>query len=174
MMLLWFPTFNLMLRTYPILSLVTLAIGHWFWPTSFWHSSTTSSTKKFLFRLCHLLHVCRDWRNSFLQCDQNSFAICWIWCHLLWQYKSGLLKFPGGGIMTFNFMVNMFDGESKILLMGLLMASVVRGLEFKIPSVLVNNVRSDCLSSDFPCVLRSSKRIAWAYLIYLSQNHPCD
>ena len=62
--------------------------------------------------------------------------------------------------MTLDFMVNMFDGESEISLVGLLMVSVVRGLEFKIPSVLVNNVSGDSLLSNFPCVLRSEKRIA--------------
>ena len=154
MVLLWslvfvFPTFNLTLWTYPLLSLNTFAIGHWFQPTSFWHSNTTSPTQKFLFPFCHLLCVCRDWRNSFLQHDQNSFAICWTQCHLLWQYKSGLLKFSGGGITTLDLMVNMFDGGSGTSHVGSLIFSVVRGLEFKIPSALVTNVRSDSSSSDF-------------------------
>ena len=52
-------------------------------------------------------------------------------------------------------MVSMFDGESGISLVGSLIVSVVRGLEFKIPSVSVANVRSDSLSSHLPCVLRN-------------------
>ena len=77
------------------------------------------------------------------------------------------MKFPGGGIMTLDLMVNMFDGESGISFVGLLMVSVVRGLEFKIPYASVTNVRKDSLSSDFPCVL-SDKRITQADLICLS------
>ena len=74
--------------------------------------------------------------------------------------------------MTLDFMVNMFDGESRISLVGPLMVSVARGLEFKIPSVSVTNVRSDFSSNDFPCVLGSDKRIAQVDLICLSQTPP--
>ena len=101
------------------------------------------------FSILPFVMCCRDWRNSFLQHDQNSFAICWTQCHLLRQYKSGLLKFSGGGITTLDLMVNMFDGGSGTSHVGSLIFSVVRGLEFKIPSALVTNVRSDSSSSDF-------------------------
>ena len=69
------------------------------------------------------------------------------------QYKSSLLKFPGGGITSLDFMVNILDGESEISLVGLLIVSVVRALEFNLTSVSVTNVRSDSSSSNFPCIL---------------------
>ena len=72
--------------------------------------------------------------------------------------RSGLLKFPGGGTTTLDFMVNMFDGESGISLAELLMVSVVRGLDFKIASVSVTNVRTDSSSSGLPCFLRIYKK----------------
>ena len=40
-------------------------------------------------------------------------------------YKSGLLKLPGGGITTLDFMFNMYDGESGISFVGSLIVSVV-------------------------------------------------
>ena len=169
----FFSTFNLTFQTYPLLLLntsVTLAIGHRFRTTSFWHRNTTSPTQKFFFPFCHLSRVCRDWRNSFLQCDQNSYTMFWTWHYLLWQYESGQLKFPGDGITTLDFMVNMLDGESGRSLVGSQIVSVVGGPGFKIPSASVTNVRSDSSSSDFPCVLRSDKRIAREDLIFLSQT----
>ena len=36
--------------------------------------------------------------------------MCWIRGHLFRQHKSGVLKFPGGGIATFDFLFKMFEG----------------------------------------------------------------
>ena len=41
------------------------------------------------------------------------------------KYKSGLLKLPGGGITTLDFMFNMYDGESGISFVRSLIVSVV-------------------------------------------------
>ena len=55
--------------------------------------------------------------------------------HLFLQCKSGFENSPGGGMTTFDFIVEMFAGETANSLVGSLIVSIVRGLEFNIPSV---------------------------------------
>ena len=124
------------------------------------------------FLLCHFVHAWSDWRYSFLQCDQNSLAMWWTQHHLFQQFKSGLLKFPGGGITTFHFMVRMFGGARGKSLVGPLMVSTVNGHEVRIPSFLATSVSRDSLSSHFPCVERRDDSIIRADLICLSQMPP--
>ena len=69
--------------------------------------------------------------------------------HLFLQYKSGFENSPGDGMMTFDFIVKMFAGESGNSLVGSLIVSTVRGLEFNIPSVSTISVNNDFSSKAF-------------------------
>ena len=56
-----------------------------------------------------VVHFYLSWRvstNSLRHLHQNSFVICYTLLHLCLQYKAGLRKTPGGGITTFNLVVN--------------------------------------------------------------------
>ena len=100
--------------------------------------------------------------------------MCCTQCHVFQQYKSGLPKSPDGGIVTFDFIVRMFDGARGKSLLGLLIVSTVNDCEFRISSVSATCVSRDSLSSDFPCVERRDDSIAWADLICLNpKHHPC-
>ena len=96
--------------------------------------------------------------------------MCWTRRHLFQQYKSGLLKSPGCGIATFNFIVSMFEGARGKSLVGSLMVSTVNGPEDRIPSVSATSVSRDSSSSNFPCVERRDDNIERADLICLSQT----
>ena len=52
--------------------------------------------------------------------------------------------------------------ETGKLLVGLLMLSVVIGLEFKIPSVSAISVAHASSSSDLPCICIREDRMEWA------------
>ena len=52
--------------------------------------------------------------------------------------------------------------ETGKLLVGLLMLSVVKGLEFKIPSVSAISVAHASSSSDLPCICIREDRMEWA------------
>ena len=147
-------------------------MGHWLWTLSSCNTETISLTLNFLFPPCHSVCDWRDWRYSFLQRDQNSLAMCWTKCHLFQQYKSGLLKSPGCGTTTFNFIVSMFDGARCKTLVGSLMVSTVNGCEFRIPSVSATSVSRESSSRDSPCVERKDGSITWADQICLSQMRP--
>ena len=98
--------------------------------------------------------------------------MCWTQHHLFRQYHSSLLKSPGGGITTFNFIVRLFDRARSKSVVGSLMVSTVNDCKFRIPSVSATSVSRDSLSSDFPCAERRDDSIAQADLIYLSQMPP--
>ena len=76
-----------------------LAIGHWFrWQSSF--HQTISPTTRFCILFFHTCLTYRLWINPFLHLLQNSQVICCTCCHLLFEYASGLLNSPGGGLTT--------------------------------------------------------------------------
>ena len=85
---------------------------------------------------------------------------------------SSLVKSPGVGIATFDFIVSMFDQARGKSLVGSLMVSTVNGCEFRISSVWAASVSRDSLSSDFPCVERRDDSIVQVDLICLSQTPP--
>ena len=132
-------------------------MGHWLQALSSCNTKIISPTLKFLFSLCHFLCDWSDWRYYFLQRDQNSLAMCWTWRHLFRQYNSGLLKSPGDGITTFDFIVSVFDQARGKSLVGSLIISTVNDREFRIPSVSATSVSTDSSSSDFPCVESMSR-----------------
>ena len=99
------------------------------------HSFFQPSTFKFLLVFVHFFLSWSDCKNSFLQWHKNSLTMCWTCLHLLWLYKSGLEKSPGDGKIIFDFMVKMIDGDRDKLLVRSLVLSVVKGREFKIPSL---------------------------------------
>ena len=51
---------------------------------------------------------------------------------------------------TLDFIVRMFAGESSNLLVGSLIVSTVRGLEFNIPSVSIISINKDSSSKTLP------------------------
>ena len=65
------------------------------------------------------------WSCLKLSLLQNSFAMCWILLHLLLLQWSGVPKDPGGGITTFDFIVNKFEGEMAASLVQRFQWSVV-------------------------------------------------
>lgn len=153
---------KLTLCTYLLLSLntwITLAMGH---QLQYQHNITST---KIYFPFCHFVCTWSDWRYSFLQRGQNSLATCWTWQDLFQQNKSGLLKFSGGGITAFDFMVRMFQEERSKSLVELLVISTTTGCEFRIPSVSTTIVSKDSSSSD-------SDGAAQVNLICLSQKPP--
>ena len=74
-------------------------------------------------------------------------------------------KHPGGGNITFDFMVSKLAGDKGISLLMSLMVSVVIGLEFTIDSTSTNSICNDLLSRLFQCVLTKVFRIPLAVLI---------
>ena len=147
-------------------------MGHWLQILLSCNTKTILPTLKFHFPPCYFVCNWRDWKYSFLQLDQNSLTICWAWCNLFQQYKSGLLKSPGRGITNFNSIVSMFDKARGKSLVGSLMVSTVNGHELRISSVSATSISRDSSSRDFPCVERRDESIARADLICLSQMPP--
>ena len=154
--------FNLTLRTNPFSSkyvFMTLHRSQSFLMVLASCKITISPTFKFLLFYVHFFFSLSDCKNSFLQRHQNSFTMFWTHLHLLRLYKSGLEKSPGGGRNRFDFMVKRFDGERGKLLAESLMLLVVKGPEFKIPSVSAISVTTDSSSSDLPYVcIREDRR----------------
>ena len=83
---------------------------------------------------------------------------------VLGMMSSFMLKFPGGGITTFDFMVRMFQTSRGKSLTGSLMVSTFYSHEFRILSVLATSVSRYSSSSDFPCFERRDDSIAPADL----------
>ena len=79
---------------------------------------------------------------------------------------------PGGGNITFDFMVSKLAGDKGMSLLRSLIFSVVTGLEFTIASTSTSTVCNDSLSKLFPCVLTKAFRIPLAVLVCLSQSPP--
>ena len=127
--------------------------------------TTQSSTEYFLTNKSLYIANCPSW-------DQNLLALCCTHLYCLLQYKSGLRKFPGGGMFTFDFIVKMLAGANCRKLLGWFIISTVIGQEFRIPSTSVISVRRDSLSRLFPCVFNIDARIARAERICLSQTPP--
>ena len=71
-------------------------------------------------------------------------------------------------MIFFDFIVKRFDGDRCKLLVRSLMFSVVKGQEFKIPSVSAISVASDSSSSDLPCVYIREDWMERAELIWCS------
>ena len=88
--------------------------------------------------------------------------MCWI-CHQCFLlYISGLENSPGGGEITFDFMVRIFTGDKGCRLIGSFRTSTVRGLEFKMPSTSVITVNKDSSFRHSPCVFKGDPRMALA------------
>ena len=79
---------------------------------------------------------------------------------------------PGGGNITFNFMVSKLGGDKGMSLLNSLMVFAVISLEFNRASTLTSSVCDDSSSKLFPCVLIKTFRIPLAVLICLSQASP--
>ena len=69
--------------------------------------STRSPFSKFLRGRFHFTLCCRFWTYSFLHLNQKTFERYCTRFHLLRRYKSAFWKFPGGGMTTLDFIVNM-------------------------------------------------------------------
>ena len=96
------------------LKLTILAIGHWFrWQSSF--TKPYHQPQGFASSFLHICLNCRPWRNSFLHVLQNSQVICCTCCHLLFEYASGLLNSPGGGLITSVFHLKITASVTKSL-----------------------------------------------------------
>ena len=137
---LWTNPFLLLLKS------VILAIGQWVLETLFWYTTTISLILKFLFLPSHIWSSCKDCRYSFFQWDQNLLAICWLHHQHFLLYISGLKNSSGSGETTFDFMVRIFTGGKGCRLVGSLTTSMVRGLEFKMPSTSVIIVNKEASS----------------------------
>ena len=90
---------------------------------------------------------------------QNSLAVYWTQQrHLFQQYKSGLLKFTGGDITSFDFTVRMFDRAWDKSLVGLLMVSIVNGVNsgFLLFHLLVS---AEILCQVIFCVLKEGRTV---------------
>ena len=132
------PIFNLTFYTNPLSSqyiCMTLQICQSFLMVFASFMITMSPLFKFLLVFVHFFLSRSDCRNSFLQRHQNSFAMCWTCLYLLWLYKSGLEKSPGGRKTIFDFMVKVFDGDRDKLLVRSLVLSVGKSREFTISSL---------------------------------------
>ena len=146
-------------------------IGHSFHSLSHF-KRTTPSTSKFF---CLSFHFCLNWswhKNSFFHLAQNSFAMCWTLLHLSLLKMSGLLKTPGGGKITFDFIVSMLAGTNGAGLFTALIVSTVNGCEFNIASHSTIKVCKDSVSKLLPWLLSKPLSIAQAEQIYLSQIQP--
>ena len=75
--------------------------------------STRSPFSKFLRGRFHFILCCRFWTYSFLHLDQKTFERHSTRFHLLRRYKSAFWKFPGGGMTTLDFIVNMWFGRCE-------------------------------------------------------------
>ena len=165
---------SLTLLTVPLLSGMTsssIAMGHSFCLLSCF-KRTTSVTWKF-----HYLsfHFCLKWswhKNSFFCLVQNSFALCWTLLHLSLLKISALSKIPGGGKITFDFMVRMLASTVSAGLFTSLIVSTVNGCEFNITSHSIIKVCKDSISKLFTWLLSKPLSIALAERIYLSQIPP--
>ena len=82
-------------------------------------------------------------------------------------------KHPGGGNITFDFMVSKLARDKiRLSLLTLLMVSVVIGLELTIASTSTSRACNDSSSKHFPCVLTKAFSVPLAVLIYLSRTSP--
>ena len=93
--------------------------------------------------LTYLWRSCKVWINVFFDTLQNSLLTCWILLHLLLQYRSSFWKTPGGGILTFNFIVSILFDDFDFGFCSPLIASTVSGRGFIIASVSVISVCRD-------------------------------
>ena len=106
------PSNSLTLRTLPLLSLYAFtirAIGHRFQSASCL-SNTMSPTWQFHFWLFHFFLFWIVSRTSFLHLSQNPLATCCTLLHCFLEYLSGVVKSPGGGITTLDFIVTRLIG----------------------------------------------------------------
>lgn len=146
---------------------VIQVMGYWF---GTWLSCnrTTFPIWKFLDVPFYLVLYCSVTKIPFLHLDQNSFS---TWHHLLLEYKSGLLKFPGGGISTFDLMVDVLLGEIGIWLSASIMASTVACLELTTASTSPISVLRGSSSNILPCVLMKAAN-TWLADLICSQMSP--
>ena len=145
--------------------------GHLSLPRSSFNN-TMSLTWKSRFFVFHFCWIRRFWRNSFLQRDQNSPAICWIFVHLRREYKSGLSKLPGGGKITLVFCVSRLLDESGIWPLTSLSVYARSGMLLMIPSVSANSVLKFSSFKLHEWVLRKTSSIVLAVPIWCSQTLP--
>ena len=134
---------------------------------------TVSPTVKFFLVFVHFFLSWSDCKNSFLQPLQNSFTMCyWTHLHLLWLYKSGLKNqvLKVARLSLISWLKDLMDTGKQLV--RLLLLSVVRGLEFKIPSVSVIIVASASSSRDLPMYLhqRIQDGMGWTVLMF-SNTH---
>ena len=154
---------------------IILANGHWLHWQSCSFNITMSPTSKLFLLSFHFCLLCKLCRNSFLHLCQNFSAICCTCVHLLLEYRSGLMKTPGGVMTAFVFIVNRLLGESGIWLLVSLKVSTVRGLKLIIDCTYATKVLSVSLFNDWPCVFSNPSKIPLAVWIWRSHTPPiCD
>ena len=130
-----------------------------------------SSGLKFLLVDDHFFLSCNNNKNSLRHRLQNSLLKCCTLLHRFRQEISGRLNYPGGDIITFDFIFKRLVGDSVTSLFTLLIVSTTRGLEFTIASISMKKVFSDSSSKLVLCVFRIlQKNIARADLISLSHT----
>ena len=106
------PTSILMLQTSPLASLFTAKISvidHQLRSESSFNR-TASPTLQFLCCLFHFPRFSRVSCTSFLSRFQNSLDRCWNLLQCFRQYQSGEVKWSGGGITNFDFLIRMSTG----------------------------------------------------------------
>ena len=107
---------------------------------------------------CPLLSFLESVNKSLRHLHQNSFVICCTRLHLCLQYKSGLWKIPGGGITTFDLVVNKLFGEKGLNPWPSLIVSTVSGREL----ITAMSVCKDSSSKLWPCVCNNDASIPLA------------
>ena len=150
----------------------TLARGHRPRGPSLSLEMTTSPIFRSFLGCTHFWRNCRDCRYSLRHLSQNSLAKYWTLLHHFLQYRSGRWNLPGGGRVTFGFMVRRWLGVSGSGASGLPRFSVVRGLELMIHSASVMKVLKASSSSCVPALMRDVSNARRTVPISLSQAPP--
>ena len=114
----------------------------------------------------------REWRYSFFQRHQNSFARCWTRLQCLLEYMSAFWKFPGGGSTISDFIINRWFGVRGAKESGSARPSTVRGLLLMIASASHMNVLKDSSSSWFLLFSSNTDSTLRTLLIWRSQTPP--
>ena len=124
---------------------IILYNGHWLLGASSL-SNAVSLILKFRFLVVHFCLSWRVWTNSLHRLHQNSLVICCNLLHLYLKYKSGLWKTLGGGITTFDLLVNKLFGDKGLKPCPSLFVSTVSGRELITASVSATSVCRDSSS----------------------------
>ena len=114
----------------PLLSLNTFTIQAIGYSLRSCLSNTMSPTWQFRFWLFYFSLFCRVSRTSFLHLPQNSLATSCTLFHCFLEYRPEVVKLPGAGITSLDFIVRRLMGLNGAKLVTSFITSVVSDLEF--------------------------------------------